>query len=163
MALSCTTWLLYGVRTAEVPQIPGNVLLVSGAVVVVLAVPSTVHVRARALGLAAAAAVLVTAAFLLPPASIGFVGFGIGLISGLPQIVASVRRRSAESAVSLLTWVLRVASQAAWLFYAVVVGDVVVSVSASFLLMSALIVVVTESTRRPAHVPAVEPALATAA
>jgi hypothetical protein len=74
-----------------------------------------------------------------------------------------VRRRSAESAVSQLTWVLRVASQAAWLFYAVVVGDVVVSVSASFLLMSALIVVVTESTRRPAHVPAVEPALATAA
>ena len=39
-SISCFTWLLYGIRAAEPPQIPGNVLLVSGAVVVVLSVPS---------------------------------------------------------------------------------------------------------------------------
>ena len=149
-ALSCLTWLCYGVRTAELPQIPGNVLLVSGAVVVVLAVPSATAVGLRAAGLAGAAAVLVTAAFVIPPPAVGLVGFGIGLTSGLPQIVVSLGRREGTSAVSLLTWALRVASQACWLFFALSVGDRVVAVSAAFLLTSASLVLVTEMVRQPA-------------
>ena len=39
-ALACMTWLTYGIRTAKMQQIPGNVLLVAGAVVVGLLVPS---------------------------------------------------------------------------------------------------------------------------
>ena len=53
--LACFTWLTYGLRTAEVPQIPGNVLIVSGSVVIVLLVPSAVSTRLRALRLAGAA------------------------------------------------------------------------------------------------------------
>jgi uncharacterized protein with PQ loop repeat len=46
-ALACTSWLLYGVRAGELPQIPGNILLVSGSVVVALLVPSRVSVAGR--------------------------------------------------------------------------------------------------------------------
>lgn len=148
MALSCSTWMLYGIRTAELPQIPGNVLLVTGAVVVTLAVPSRFDARSRAATLAGAAALLVAAGFTLPAPAVGFVGFGIGMISGLPQIVVSLTRRSGDSALSLTTWALRVASQACWLFYALALGDIVVAISASFLLASAALVLVTELVRR---------------
>jgi uncharacterized protein with PQ loop repeat len=161
-ALSCTTWMLYGIRAAEVPQIPGNVLLVSGAVVVVLAVPSRASVARRALLLASGGAALTAAAFLLPPAGVGFVAFGIGLVSALPQTVMSLRRRDGESAVSVLTWALRVASQACWLAYALARHDLVVTISASFLLTSALVIIATELARQPGPRPAARPALATA-
>jgi uncharacterized protein with PQ loop repeat len=159
-ALSCLTWLLYGVRTGEIPQIPGNVFMVSGAAVVVLAVPSAASTGRRALGLLAGAGALGALAFVLPAAAIGGVGFAIGLISGLPQLVLSLTRRRGDSAVSLLTWALRVASQACWLFYAVVVGDPVVAVSAAFLLTSAALVLVVELVRQPATAPAPAPVLA---
>lgn len=159
-ALSCLTWLLYGVRAAEVPQIPGNVLLVSGAVTVVLAVPSSRSVGYRALALGAGAAALSVLAFLVPVAAVGLVGFAVGLVSGLPQLIVSLTRRAGDSAVSLLTWGLRVACQLSWLLYAVLIGDAVVTVSAAFLGLSAALVVIAETVRRPVPEPAREPALA---
>lgn len=148
-AISCLTWLLYGVRTSEPPQIPGNVLLVSGAVVVVLAVPSARSVAYRAGGLLAAALSVTVIAFVVPSGVIGGLGFAIGLVSGLPQLVVSLTRRSGESAVSLLTWGLRVACQASWLMYAILIGDMVVTVSAAFLGASAALVLGAELLRRP--------------
>src|ERR1044072_2789336 len=67
-AIACTTWLLYGVRTTEIPQIPGNVLLVSGAVAVVLLVPSRFSALPRALGLAGAGVVISAVAYFAPAA-----------------------------------------------------------------------------------------------
>ena len=148
-SISCFTWLLYGIRAAEPPQIPGNVLLVSGAVVVVLSVPSARSVRFRAPALLAAALAVAVVAFSVPSGVIGGLGFAIGLVSGLPQLVVSLTRRSGESAVSLLTWGLRVACQAAWLSYAILIGDMVVTVSATFLGISAALVVGAELVRRP--------------
>jgi uncharacterized protein with PQ loop repeat len=150
-AVACTGWLLYGVRTGELPQIPGNILLVSGAVAIVLLVPSERAVPARAAGLAGGAVCLVLAAAVAPASVLGAGAFAVGMVSGLPQIARSVTRRGAgESAVSLPTWWLRVASQACWFGYAFVIGDVTVMVSAAFLLSSALLVVGTELARRPA-------------
>src|SRR6476646_5638602 len=80
-ATACTTWLLYGVRTAEVPQIPGNVLLVSGAVTVVLLVPSGTTRLVRTLGLAGAGTLIAVLAVLAPPPVIGAVGGAIGVVS----------------------------------------------------------------------------------
>jgi len=159
-AISCLTWLLYGVRTAEVPQIPGNVLLVSGAVVVVLAVPSARSVGYRATALLAAASSVTVIAFLVPSSAIGGLGFAIGLVSGLPQLLVSLSRRSGESAVSLLTWGLRVACQASWLMYAILIGDMVVTVSAAFLGACAALVLGAELVRRPQPAPAPTPVLA---
>jgi uncharacterized protein with PQ loop repeat len=161
-AIACTTWLFYGIRTAEIPQIPGNVLLVSGAVAVVLLVPARLAPSLRALGLAATATVIGLLAFIAPPAAVGAVGGAIGVISGLPQLVRSFRRTAAVSAVSPLTWALRVASQASWLSYGLMLRDYVVVFSATFLLTNALLVLLLETVRRPAVVldevaPATEP------
>jgi uncharacterized protein with PQ loop repeat len=155
-AIACATWLLYGIRTAEIPQIPGNVLLVSGAVAVVLLVPSRTTPVVRALGLTAAATLIGLLAVVAPPAVIGGVGGGIGVVSGLPQLIRSLRRTAAVSAVSPLTWALRVASQAAWLGYGLMLHDLVVVFSASFLLTNALLVLLLETTRR--SVPVLDPA-----
>jgi uncharacterized protein with PQ loop repeat len=148
-ALSSTTWMLYGIRTGEIPQIPGNVLLVTGAVVVVLIVPSGTSTLARAAGLAAPVLVIGGLSIVAPPPLIGFFAFGVALISAVPQTIKSLSRRApGESAVSLLAWLLRAASQVCWLAYAIVVRDVTVTIAAVFILTSALVVVAGEVGRR---------------
>jgi uncharacterized protein with PQ loop repeat len=155
-ATACTTWLCYGIRTAEVPQIPGNVLLVSGAVAVVLLVPSRTSTAVRAIGLGATGTVIGLLALIAPAAALGALGGVIGVVSGLPQLIRSLRRTTAASAVSPLTWALRVASQASWFSYGLLVHDLVVVFSASFLLTNALLVLLLETVRGPA--PAVDAA-----
>jgi uncharacterized protein with PQ loop repeat len=149
-ALSCLTWLLYGLRTDEAPQVPGNVLIVTGSVLIVLLVPARHRVRTRAAALAGLAAVLVTLAVVLPATALGFVAFGIGLTSAVPQTIKSLagRHRHDASGVSILAWLLRAASQVAWLMYAIARHDVVVSVSAAVILASALLLVGTERHRQ---------------
>jgi uncharacterized protein with PQ loop repeat len=151
-ATACTAWLFYGIRTGEIPQIPGNVLLVSGAVAVVLLVPSRTRSPIRALALGTAGTLIGVLAFVAPADVIGGIGGAIGVVSGLPQLVRSVRRTAAVSAVAPLTWALRVASQASWLTFAVLLHDLVVAFSAVFLLTNALLVLVFETVRRPAAV-----------
>jgi uncharacterized protein with PQ loop repeat len=147
MALACLTWMLYGFRAGEVPQIPGNILMVAGSAVIVVAVPSAISPVSRALRLAAPALLLIALAVVLPTEVIGFLGFGIGLISGVPQLIASfTRARRGASAVSIPAWVLRAFSQACWLFYALVLHDVSVSISATFLLVSSIVLVAGERT-----------------
>jgi uncharacterized protein with PQ loop repeat len=150
-ALACATWLLYGVRAHELPQIPGNVLLASGAALLVLLVPSAAAVPVRALGLLLPALLLGVLAAVAPPGIIGAVAFGMAVVSGVPQTMRSLGRRGdVVSAVSLPSWLLRVGSQAAWLFFAVAVHDATVMVSAIFILSNALLVIVAELARRPA-------------
>ncbi len=158
LGLSCMTWMLYGIRAHELPQIPGNIFMVTGAAVIVLAVPSAISVARRAARLATAAAAIATLAAVLPPTSIGFLGFGIGLFSAVPQLIKSMRRPGHQlSAVSVPAWVLRGISQACWLFFAVVVGDLAVTISASFILTSSALLVVCELGRRDAASPPSSP------
>jgi uncharacterized protein with PQ loop repeat len=147
--LSSFTWLLYGVRAAEMPQIPGNVLTVSGSVVIALAVPSSASRGRRAVALALAGAALCALATVVPPTALGFVAFGIGIVSMLPQTVNSLRRTTGEvSAVSVPTWVLFGASQLCWLIYALVVHDLVVAISACWILASAFTISTSELRHR---------------
>ncbi|MCW2528065.1 MAG: hypothetical protein JWM76_2925 [Pseudonocardiales bacterium] len=147
--LSSFTWLLYGVRAAETPQIPGNVLTVSGAMVIALAVPSPVGRSRRAVAIALPAAVLIALAATTPPTALGFVAFGIGIVSMLPQTLRSLRSTGDEvSAVSVLTWILFGVSQACWLIYALVVHDLVVTISACWIMASALAIVSSELRQR---------------
>lgn len=148
-ALACFTWLLYGLRTAEAPQIPGNVLIVSGAIIVVLLVPSPLTVRIRALRLAAALIPLLAAGLWLPPTALGLLAFSIGLTAAWPQLVTSLTRPAdVPSAVSTSAWLLRCASQLAWLCYALVLHDLTVTISATFTLASAITILAVEL-RRP--------------
>jgi uncharacterized protein with PQ loop repeat len=152
--LSSFTWLLYGIRAAELPQIPGNVLTVSGAVVIALAVPAPVGRSLRGVGIGLPALVLVALATVLPPTALGFLAFSLGIVSMLPQTVRSLRRRAGEvSAVSVPTWVLFGLSQACWLIYALAVHDLVVTISACWILASSGAISGSELRQRRRHTP----------
>ena len=152
-ALSCLTWMLYGFRADEPPQIPGNFLMVIGAAFVAVAVVSTVPAWSRGVRLALLAALVIIAAVALPPPAVGFLAFGIGLISAVPQTVRSIiGRRSPSSGVSVSAWFLRGAAQVFWLIFAVIQHDVVITISAIFLLSSCVLLVAVERSR-PTAVP----------
>lgn len=148
-ALACSLWLVFGIRTATFPQIPGNILLVSGAVAIVMLVPSAWSRKRRALTLGTAAAVLWTIAFLMPPHLIGYVAFAIGLYSMWPQLYESVwvNRRAAESGVSIPTQLLKLSSQSLWLSYALLLTDMPVIISATFGVTTTFVVTSVEMTR----------------
>ncbi len=131
-SVACLGWLVYGIRTDAAPQIPGNVLLVSGAVVVVLLVNTATPRSRRALLLGAASAALLALTLVIPADSVGYIAFGIGLFSAIPQLFDSIGnwRAHVYSGVSVSTWALRIGSQACWLLYAVGTLDVVVGISA---------------------------------
>ncbi len=149
-ALACLTWLAYGVRTSTFPQIPGNVLLVSGSVVIVLLVPASTTRTRRALVLASSATLVLLFAFAVPASWVGYLAFAVGLVSAWPQVYDSVVgwRRGGASGVSISAWSIRVASQACWLAYALVAGDGPVALSATAALSTAAGLVAVESSRR---------------
>jgi len=146
-ALACSMWLTYGIRTMTVPQIPGNVLLVSGAVAVVLLVPSPTSRRRRAATLGSVAVVLVTVALLVPAQVVGYLAVSIGFVSAWPQLYDSVStwRAGARSGVSIVSWSIKSASQLCWLSYALLVADVPVALSATVALGTAVTLVALES------------------
>lgn len=149
-AVACTTWLLYGVRARELPQIPGNVLLVSGAVLVTLLVPSRVPSGTRAVRLLLAGLAVAMVALWAPTTAVGLLAFGIGLFSALPQLITSLRRPADEpSSLSISAWLMRCGSQSLWLWYAVVLHDVAVTISATVTLSSAIVILAVEARRRP--------------
>jgi len=149
-AISCSAWLLYGVRARELPQIPGNVMIVSGAVLIALLVPSGTALRTRAARLAGLLAVVGAVATVAPPTLLGLLAFAIGLVSSWPQLITSLTRPvHVPSAVSISAWLMRCASQAAWLFYALVLHDLAVTIAATVTLTSALVILTVELKRRP--------------
>lgn len=154
LCIACSSWLMYGVRADEFVQIPGNVLLVSGGIVVVLLVPSTVSVPRRAAALLLGISAVVGFALLTPPIAPGVLGFGVGIFSVLPQLRASFSRSfDGPSAVSIPTWAMRTASQASWLGFAVLTRDYVVMVSAIWT-MSVNAAVLTAEVRRARRIAA---------
>jgi len=149
-SVACLGWLIYGIRTDAAPQIPGNVLLVSGALAVVLLVNVPTPRRRRTLLVGAACAAVVAVTLVIPADSVGYFAFGIGLFSGIPQLVDSIGnwRARITSGVSVSTWALRIGSQACWLAYAVGTSDVAVGISACVMLSNAVAMVVLELTAR---------------
>lgn len=160
-SLACFAWLIYGVRTATMPQIAGNVLLVSGAVAVVLLVPNGVARSRKAFALGGAAVTLLLVSLVIPPATVGYVAFGIGLLSAWPQLIESFGnwRSGGESGLSLTTWSVKIASTLCWLSYAIIATDVPVLVACAFGLTTTLTIFALETSARFAGTPAAERAL----
>lgn len=148
--VTCLLWLSYGARTGQLPQIPGNVLLVAGAVTIVLIVPSARSRIWRAAALGSVTAALLGVSFALPAHDGGYLAFSIGLFASLPQLADSVHtwRIGATSAVSVSSWTLKIASQAAWLLYGIGVGDRPVLISACVTLSTAALLVFLEVSAR---------------
>jgi uncharacterized protein with PQ loop repeat len=153
--VSCTTWMAYGVRTLSIPQIPGNVFLVSGAIAIVLLVPAAWSRTRRALLLAAATAVAVGSSMFLPAEGVGFLALAIGLTGMWPQVFETVwlRRGMGPSALSLTSQSLKVVSQLCWLAFAVLTLDVPVLVAAVITLSTNVVVGLTELARRRTWAP----------
>jgi uncharacterized protein with PQ loop repeat len=133
-ALACLTWLSYGLRTAAMPQIPSNILLAGGAVAVVLLVPSATSRGRRALALVTAGTLIAALATVLPPQTIGYLAFAIGLLSVWPQLLESFAnwRSGGESGLSLTTWSVKLAASSCWLAYALIATDLPVAVASAF-------------------------------
>jgi uncharacterized protein with PQ loop repeat len=149
--LACSSWLTYGLRTRSVPQIPGNVLLVSGAVAIVLLVPSAWSRGRRAALLGGAWGAVMVLAWTMPVGWVGYFALGMGLMSAWPQVydsVAGLRAGAGESGVSIGTWSLKVVSQTCWLVYAVATAQTPVAISATVALSTSLTLVAVESYRR---------------
>jgi len=148
-AMASSSWLLYGLRAHEGPQLPGNALVAAGAVVILLAAPAPIGERRRAAMLAVAMLVLIGCAVLLSTAAVGLIAFSIGIMSALPQMVRSIAglQGTTISAVSIPAWMLRAASQVCWLVFAVVEKDAIVFASAIFILGASLLVSVVERRR----------------
>lgn len=160
--LACTGFLVYGLRADVMPQIPGNVLLISGSVAIVLLVPSSLARGARALLLAAAVAAVAVVSFSVPVQTAGFLAFGISLFSAWPQVVTTLRGSREAAAVSLSTFTLRLGAGLGWLAYAVLNRDVPVIFSATVMVATTVLVLVVEAGRRTEpvleEIPVLEPA-----
>lgn len=151
-SLTCLGWLVYGIRTRAAPQIPGNVLLVIGAVTVVLLVAGDMPRYRRALALGAAAAVLLTIVSIMPAEDVGYFAFALGLCSSWPQLYDSINswRAHVNSGVSVSTWGLRLCSQICWLTYAIGTSDLAVGIAAVVTLSTAVALVALETSARTA-------------
>jgi uncharacterized protein with PQ loop repeat len=149
-AIGCLLWMTYGLRSGALPQIPGNVLLVGGAVAVVLLVKSPTSRARRAVLLALGAGVLEATVWVIPPQGVGYLAFAIGTVSTWPQLYDSVGnwRAHINSGVSLSTWGLRIASQVCWLSYAVGTSDLPVGIGATVALLTGVAMVALETAAR---------------
>jgi uncharacterized protein with PQ loop repeat len=144
--VACAAWLGYGIRTWQVPQIPGNVLFISGAVAIVLLIPSRVGRTTRALGLGAAGTVEAATIAALPEPAVGYVAFGVTMAASWPQVYDSFRswRLRRPSGVSLAAWGFGLLSQVLWLLYAAGVHDGPITVSAGSLCISMVLLLTLE-------------------
>jgi uncharacterized protein with PQ loop repeat len=153
-SLACLAWMTYGIRNDAAPQIPGNVLLVSGAVAVVLLANAPMPRGRRGLLLGLGAGALSAIAWSIPADSVGYFAFGVGLFSSWPQLYDSIGswRARISSGVSVSAWTLRVGSQVAWLAYAIGTHSLPVGIAASVTMASAIATVALE---RGARMPSV--------
>jgi uncharacterized protein with PQ loop repeat len=163
--VACAAWLGYGIRTWQVPQIPGNVLFITGAVAIVLLIPSTHARRTRAAGLAAVAAVEALAVAVLPAHTVGYVAFAVTMAASWPQVHDSFRswRLHRPSGVSIPAWGFGLLSQVLWLLYAMGVHDTPITVSAASLCVSMVLLLTLESLARSTAGRAAPPATVTEA
>lgn len=149
-SLACMTWMIYGLRTHSAPQVPGNLLLVTGSVLIVLLAPNRLSRGHRGMTLAGVGGTVAAAALLLPAGQDGYLAFGIGLVSAWPQVFDSIStwRAGRLSGVSLPAWGLRIASQVCWFSYALATGDRPVLIATVTMMSTALTLILFEASAR---------------
>lgn len=151
-SLACLGWLIYGFRADVLPQVPGNVLLIAGAVAVALLVPSAWSRPRRAVSLVTAAALIVSIAMLVSPPMVGYLAFGISLMAVWPQLAYSYGnwRTRVESGLSLTTWSIKIAATLCWLSYATITADLPVLIASSIGMITTLAIFAMETSARQA-------------
>lgn len=147
-AMCCGTFLVYGIRIFELPQIVGNVLPVAGALAVAgMAVAARREITAPLVaGFFVATAAYLAFLFAIPPLLVGFVGAGLAVIARWPQVIDSIRncRNATPTNVSAATWYLLIAGMGSWMIYGVIAMDVPVLVTNVIGVLAAVIILMAE-------------------
>jgi uncharacterized protein with PQ loop repeat len=150
LAVACAlAWASWGVRYEEPANIVANVLTGAGAAAVLGRLwrergGAVLGWSAMAVG--AVAAVVVTDAHL--PGVLAAAAVTLGSVMFLPQVLEAWRT-SDVGGISITAWVLTFGSAAAWLGYAVSIGDVVVGLPCMVILPAAASVIARCTVRRP--------------
>lgn len=147
-ALCCLTFLIYGLRLAQMPQILGNILPVIGALAIV-AVALIARDKLSVAGVVVAVivtALYVALMFVLPPLVVGSLAVVWGFVARWPQVVDSISssRRGAATTVSPATWYLMIAAMLLWLVYGVMLMDVPVLATNVIGIVASIIILVAE-------------------
>ncbi len=147
-ALCCLTFLIYGLRLAQMPQIMGNILPVIGALAIVaVALVSRRKLSAGVVVIASLAAVLYIALmFMIPVLAVGGLAVLWAFVARWPQVVDSIAasRRSVPTTVSPATWYLMIAAMTFWLIYGVMMMDIPVLATNVIGILAAIIILVAE-------------------
>lgn len=154
-ALSGASWFAYGLILQAPGIIVGNVpFIITTVPVVVLLLRRqrgwawAAAVAAPVLGVAAAVVVLLQ----LPSAVSGGIGVACGLLTTVPQLLESLRRRSSgqPSEVAMGTLVLLLAGQCLWLSYGIFRPDVPIMLTNIVAVSVTVFLVIVEGGRRRA-------------
>ncbi len=163
-ALCCLTFLIYGIRLFELPQIMGNVLPVIGALAIVaVALVSRRQMSVGKIVLAVVATVAYIALmFVIPPLAVGYVAVVWAFVARWPQVVDSISssRRGIATTVSPATWYLMIAAMTSWLIYGVMMMDVPVLATNVIGILASIIILIAEyrnKANRTGELPATTP------
>lgn len=153
-ALCCLTFLIYGLRIAELPQVVGNVLPVAGALGVVAV---TLMARKQLSPVVVFSGAIVTvvyvvALFAIPPIAVGIVAAIWAFIARWPQVVDSIdsSRKGIATTVSPASWYLMIAAMTAWMVYGIMLGDIPVLATNVIGIVASVVILVAEY-RNPAR------------
>ncbi len=147
-ALCCLTFLIYGLRLAQMPQIMGNILPVVGALAIVaVALVSRRKLSAGVVVIASLAAVLYIALmFMIPVLAVGGLAVLWAFVARWPQVVDSITasRRGIPTTVSPATWYLMIAAMTFWLIYGVMMMDIPVLATNVIGILASIVILIAE-------------------
>jgi uncharacterized protein with PQ loop repeat len=152
-SLSAAAWFAYGVRVDQPAQILANsCALLGGLFVLWLALEPGARRRRELSGFAVVVAVVAIAVVIVPLPWLTGPLAATGIVSRIPQIRTTAatwwNRRS--SAVSVATWAVTVVVATLWLVDGVIIGDAAIAGSAALSAASAGLILIAETSSRPA-------------
>jgi uncharacterized protein with PQ loop repeat len=152
-SLSAAAWFAYGMRVDQPAQILANsCALLGGLFVLWLALEPGARRRRELSGFAVVVAVVAVAVVIVPLPWLTGPLAATGIVSRIPQIrtTASTWWNRRNSAVSIATWAVTVVVATLWLVDGVIIGDAAIAGSAALSAASAGLILVAETSSRPA-------------
>jgi uncharacterized protein with PQ loop repeat len=152
-SLSATAWFAYGLRTDQPAQILANACaLVGGLLVLWLALEPGARRRCELRGFALVASIVALAVVTVPLPWLTVPLAATGIASRIPQMrtTAATWWHGRRSAVSATTWVLTMCVASLWLVNGLMIHDLAVAGSAALSMLTAGLILLAESSQRPA-------------
>jgi uncharacterized protein with PQ loop repeat len=152
-SLSAAAWFAYGVRVDQPAQILANsCALLGGLFVLWLALDPGARRRSELRGFAVVAGIVAVAVVTVPLPWLTGPLAATGIVSRIPQVrtTASTWWNRRSSGVSVATWAVTVVVALLWLVDGVIIGDAAITGSAALSAASAGLILLAETSSRPA-------------